>query len=390
MNAFQQAMMDREISPPPLKRRRMANTNVVEKQKEPHALQSLRLFSWNINGVSPFIQQQQQSITSFFTSNSKPNPPQTQPQPQPRTPSLRAFLLRQNFPTLLLFQEIKINPSDTTTQKFLSQAVKRSPSKPSSNPDYITHFSLPHANNPNTTASGRKIYGVRTLIRKDFADQHVARTRTVAWDAEGRFSVIETKSHLDLPKMAIFNVYMPNGTSSPYKDPTTCAVVGTRHERKLEVHRLLQDEVRALERDGFAVVVAGDVNIACAPVNGYPRLRTFPRQHVVNRRDFLKRFLGGVGGGDGEDESALNSKDGDDCTVGLGMVDTFRSLHPNTRGYSYYPRGRTFGDSCDRVDMILCSQSLAAKCTEAGMLATAADRGPSDHVPICAIFDVYR
>jgi hypothetical protein len=105
MNAFQQAMMDREISPPPLKRRRMANTNVVKKQKEPHALQSLRLFSWNINGISPFIQQQQQPITSFFTSNSKPNPPQTQPQPQTRTPSLRAFLLRQNFPTLLLLQE---------------------------------------------------------------------------------------------------------------------------------------------------------------------------------------------------------------------------------------------------------------------------------------------
>jgi exonuclease III len=87
---------------------------------------------------------------------------------------------------------------------------------------------------------------------------------------------------------------------------------------------------------------------------------------------------------------ALNDQEESDRTPGLSMVDTFRSLHSTKKGYSYYPRGRTFGDSCDRVDMILCSQFLAAKCTEAGMLATAADRGPSDHVPIFACFDVYR
>jgi exonuclease III len=281
--------MDREISPPPLKRRRIANTTDVEKQKEPHALQPLRLFSWNINGISPFVQHQQ-PITSFLTSdNSKTQSP---------APSLRDFLRRHAFPTLLFLQEIKINPSDTTTQKALSQAVKRTPSEPETNPDYITHFSLPNANNHNTTASGRKIYGVCSIIRKDFAEQHVARMRTVDWDAEGHFSVIETKKALSstMPKCAIFNVYMVNGTESPYRDPATGVVTGTRHERKLEVHRLLQDEVLALERDGFVVIVAGDVNIACAPIDGHPRLRTFPYQHVLNRQDFLGMFLGGVDG----------------------------------------------------------------------------------------------
>jgi exonuclease III len=91
---------------------------------------------------------------------------------------------------------------------------------------------------------------------------------------------------------------------------------------------------------------------------------------------------------DGDEGERGPDEKGADRTSSLGMVDTFRSLHPNTKGYSYYPRGRTFGESCDRVDMILCSQSLATKCTEAGMLATAADRGPSDHVPIFASFDV--
>ena len=367
--------MDREISPPPLKRRRIANTTVIEKQKESRT-SSLRLFSWNINGISPFIQQ---PITSFFTSSKSPS--QTQPHA-----SLRDFLNRQNFPTLLFLQEVKINPSDTATQKAVSQAVKRTPPEPETNPDYITHFCLPHDKH-NATGFGRKIYGVCSIIRKDFADKYVERVRTVDWDAEGRFSVIETRPHLDLPKLAIFNVYMVNGTENPYKDSTTGVVTGTRHERKLEVHRLLQEEVRRLEREGFRVIIAGDVNIACAPIDGHPGLRTFPKQHDLNREDFLRHFLGEVDGDDEEGEHDLDEAEGD-RTSSLGMVDTFRSLHPNTKGYSYYPRGRTFGVSCDCVDMILCSQSLAAKCTEAGMLATAADRGPSDHVPVFASFDV--
>jgi len=367
--------MDREISPPPLKRRRIASTPVVEQEKIAHTHGSLRPFSWNINGISPFIQQ---PITSFFTSDKSSPTQQTHA-------SLRDFLRRKEFPTLLFLQEVKINPSDIASQKAVSNAVKRSPSEPETNPDYVTHFSLPHDKH-NATGFGRKIYGVCSIIRKDFADQYVERMRTVDWDAEGRFSVVETKPHVDLPKLAIFNVYMVNGTENPHKDSATGVVTGTRHERKLEVHRLLQEEVCGLERDGFRVIVAGDINVACAPIDGYPSLRTFPHQHVLNREDFLRRFLGVDG--DDKKERALG-EEGDSRTPSLGMVDTFRSLHPTTKGYSYYPRGKTFGDSCDRVDMIFCSQPLAAKCTEADMLATAADRGPSDHVPIFASFTVY-
>ena len=367
--------MDREISPPPLKRRRIAGAPVAEQQKDSHTPPPvLRLFSWNINGISPFIQQ---PITSFFTSDkSSPTRPRA---------SLRDFLRRQGFPSLLFLQEVKINPSDIASQKAVSRAVKRGPSEPKTNPDYVTHFSLPHDKH-NATGFGRKIYGVCSIIRKDFADRYVERMRTVDWDAEGRFSVVETKAHVNLPKLAIFNVYMVNGTENPYRDSSTGVVTGTRHERKLEVHRLLQQEVRGLERDGFQVIIEGDINIACAPIDGHPNLRTFPHQHVSNREDFLRRFLGVDE--DDENERALG-EEGDGRTPSLGMVDTFRSLHPDKKGYSYYSRGKAFGVSCDRVDMILCSQSLAAKCSEAGMLATAADRGPSDHVPIFASFTVY-
>jgi exonuclease III len=362
--------MDREISPPPTKRQRMTHTATELEQTRPDP--SIRLFSWNVNGIAPFIQK---PITSFFTSD-KAN--QARPQA-----SLRDFLRRQGFPTLLFLQEVKINPSDSASQNAVSRAIKRGASEPDTNPEYVAHFSLPHDQH-NATGFGRKVYGVCSIIRKDFADQYVERIRTVDWDAEGRFSVVETKAGLDLPKLAVFNVYMVNGTDNPYKDSETGVITGTRHTRKLAVHRLLQADIRGLEHDGYQAIIAGDINIAVSGIDGHPNLRCFPHQHVLNREDFTCRFLGK------RKLSALDSKhskaSGKIVNDGLDMADTFRLLHPGVNGYSYYPRGKIFGESCDRVDMILCSRSLATSCTEAGVLATAADRGTSDHVPIHSTF----
>lgn len=362
--------MNRDVSPPPLKRQRLAHTSTEPEREQSES--SLRLFSWNINGISPFLQK---PITSFFTSEKT-----TQPRPQA---SLRDFLRRHDFPEILFLQEVKINPSDSASLAAVSRAIQRNASEPETSPDYTAHFCLP-TDKHNATGFGRKVYGVCSIVRQDFADKYVECMRTVDWDAEGRFSVIETKVNLDLPKLAIFNVYMVNGTENSYKDPTTGAVTGTRHTRKLAAHRLLQAEVRKLESDGFKVIIAGDINIAVAKIDGHPILRVTPHQHVLNRQDFTRRFLGNA------DTSELDPDDGtstDETTsTGLDMADTFRSLHPDKKGYSYYPRGRSFGGSCDRVDMILCSRSLEARCTEAGMLATAADRGTSDHVPIYATF----
>lgn len=362
--------MNRDISPPPLKRQRRARMPAESEHNQPCC--PLRLFSWNINGISPFIQK---PITSFFAPNKAI---QTRPQA-----TLRELLQRHGFPDVLFLQEVKINPSDAASLNAVSRAIKRGASEPEASPDYTAHFCLP-TDKYNATGFGRKVYGVCSIVRQDFADKYVERMRTVDWDAEGRFSVIETKPSLDLPKLAIFNVYMVNGTENSYKDPITGAVTGTRHKRKIAVHRLLQAEVRRLEADGYQVIIAGDINIAVAKIDGHPNLRVAPHQHVLNRQDFTRRFFGNA------DTSELGFGDGtatdETQSAGLEMADTFRSLHPDTKGYSYYPRGRSFGESCDRVDMILCSRSLEARCTEAGMLATAADRGTSDHVPIYATF----
>ena len=181
-----------------------------------------------------------------------------------------------------------------------------------------------------------------------------------------------------------------NGTGNPYRDSLSGEITGTRHDRKLQVHKLLAAECRRLEAEGFGVVLAGDINIARSALDGHPNLRVSPIQHSINRADFESRFLSDAVIPQVTPEHTSTSATlpiEESLRRGLGMIDTFRSLHPETRSYTYYPRGKTFGDSCDRVDMILISVSLKNNLIEAGMHETPGDRGPSDHVPLFARLD---
>lgn len=181
-------------------------------------------------------------------------------------------------------------------------------------------------------------------------------------------SVIE----LDSPslKLALYNIYAVNGTDNPYRDPTTGAVLGTRHDRKLAFHRLLMEECQIMEADGREVLLAGDFNVAPDARDGFPKLRTFPQQHVVNRNDFLVRFLG--------KEAELKH--------GLDGLDTWRQMHGDERRYTYFPRNRKWGSSCDRVDYIIAGRGFWEKelVKACGILDSEEERGPSDHVPIWA------
>lgn len=87
------------------------------------------------------------------------------------------------------------------------------------------------------------------------------------------------------------------------------------------------------------------------------------------------------------DSAATSAKDVETKDGSLGMIDTFRYLHPEQKSYTYYPRSKTFGDSCDRVDMILVSEALKGNLREAGMHETPSERGPSDHVPLYVQLD---
>ena len=303
--------------------------------------------------------------------------------------SLRDMLKKHGWPTLLFLQEVKIRPDDTATIGAVRKAVRRQPGEPTDAVDYVAEFCLP-TDEHNARGFGRKVYGVCSIVRKDFYDRFVDTIRPVDWDKEGRFLITETKAQEGFPKLALINVYAVNGTENPYKDPETGLVIGTRHDRKLKVHALLQAECQRLEAGGFGCVVAGDLNVARSPADGFPRLRTFPMQHQNNRADFEARFLSSPKSDTTNidelepDKPPSPTATADAKDVGLGMIDTFRYLHPDKKGYTYYPRTKSFGESCDRVDMILVSRKLVGYVVEAGMHETQADRGPSDHVPLYA------
>lgn len=346
------------VSPPPLKRRRLSNSKtdvVATVSVRTSTIEPLRIYSWNVNGIQPFIQK---PITSFFQPK-KSSPKQAKAETK-ATASLRDFLRRHKWPTILCLQEVKISPDDEATKLAVQKAVK---SAKAEEPDYEAHFCLP-SDPHNARGFGRKVYGVCTILRKDFATKHNHSVRTVDWDLEGRIQVVETED----PKLSIWNIYAVNGTDNPYKDSKTGAITGTRHDRKLAVHKHMLEEAKALEARGYGVIIAGDLNIARSRLDGHPNLRTFPQQHVVNRMDFNKKFF-----------------EADD---GLEAIDTYRHIHGDEKGYTYYPRGRKFGSSCDRVDLIMCSKSLEGSLTDAGVLASEKERGPSDHVPLFATFDL--
>ncbi|KAJ9638408.1 hypothetical protein H2199_007096 [Coniosporium tulheliwenetii] len=268
--------MDRDVSPPPSKRRKLSTPTLdtdlatsANHLPSRDTTDTLRIFAWNINGISPFIQSAK-PITSFF--------PRTHPTTQPTknnssppsipTASLRAFLRRHDWPHALLLQEVKINPKDERTKRAVQAAI-----------------------NSTNGSFGGKIYGVASILRDDFCRARGVRVRDVDWDLEGRIHIIETRD-----KLAVFNIYAVNGTESAYRSTETGAVVGTRHDRKLAFHALLLEECRRMEREGWRVVLAGDFNVARSRIDGFPNLREYPRQHCVNRADFNAKFFEDDGG----------------------------------------------------------------------------------------------
>jgi exonuclease III len=368
------ASMSRDISPPPAKRRKtgaQTSTPVVKQtllEPEPLPLldpNSIRIFSWNVNGITPFLQK---SITSFFlvsksTSDKDSIPPA----------SLRGFLQRHKWPAVLFLQEVKIATKDIKTQDAVKAAVNSilplEVSSGDKGPMYEAHFTLP--NDPYNARGLRgsgKVYGVCSILRTDLRQRYEVNVRTVDWDKEGRVSVVELVTNSR--KLAIFNIYAVNGTENSYRDPTTGTVRGTRHVRKLEVHRLLMQECMDLEASGWDVLLAGDMNVAPDFRDGHPKLRTFPQQHSINRTDFHRRLL--------------ESKDGE--KKGLNGVDVWRRMHGEERRYTYYSRGREWGTSCDRVDYFIAGRRAwdEGMIKATGIMDSEGERGPSDHCPIWA------
>jgi exonuclease III len=380
--------MNRDISPPPAKRRKTSMNSLTTPHQTappsknpaplpPLSSNTLRIFSWNINGITPFLQR---PIISFF----QPSKPKTAVKQDAKdakpAPSLRAFLHKHQWPSILFLQEVKIAHTDEQTQDAVRKAIKtplpeESTTHHTDRPLYQVHFILP-TDLHNARGPGRsgKVYGVCSLVRRDLYMTYKITMRTVDWDSEGRISVLELRSKTTKAKVAIFNIYAVNGTDNPYRDPATGAYKGTRHDRKRKFLRLLAQECKELEDQGWDVLLAGDMNVAPDKRDGYPKLRIFPQAHVINRVEFHDKLLGGSG----------KAKDA------FTGVDVWREMHPDERRYTYFSKGRKWGSSCDRVDYFIAGKKAWEKgcVTACGIMDTEEDMEPSDHVPIWADFEI--
>lgn len=416
----------KEVSPPPLKRRRLtqtpsqaldSNSASSTLQGLDHGRNSFRVFSWNINGVNAFLSStpSTRKITAYFTGSTKtqnasstdeaPNANRIRTVPNEDLKgspySLRAFLSRHDWPEVLFLQELKIKSQNGPA---LIPALLSALNTPLNTADsvseertYTLNAVLPRDKH-NVKAWGGHLYGVGTIIRTDFARKWVDTVREVDWDIEGRVMVVEMR---DTPEgqdgneaatrpFALINVYAVNGTTKPYRSPKTGEIdpnCPTRHDRKLAFHTLLREECLSLEARGFNVVIAGDVNIARGPIDGHPNLRIFPVQHCLNRADFNTKFFG-----EEDNKRAVacvgtpkrDEKTQEKC---LDAVDVFRAKYGMEKRYTYYPNhpnSHQWGSSCDRVDMVLVSRELweDGRVIDTGILNTPQDRGPSDHVPL--------
>lgn len=379
---------------------------------------TLRILSWNINGIDPFLpasRVDQKAITNFFSST-KTSSGLSQlcdgsGKSKLQQPSLRGCLRRWGWPHIVCLQEVKISRSDLKTQDVVRREVNYSQPTNAHNvsrdsdsegyslsikepakggrleegPQYSAHFSLPRdRHNARGPRGNGKVYGVCTLVRSDIValSEKDAITMEMDWDLEGRVlltlvpSPSSPSSSPSLSKaLAVFNVYAVNGTTNPHKDSSTGTIIGDRHARKRHFHTLLASSIRSYKEQGYQVVVAGDLNISRTPLDSFPALR-LGADHVENRADFEEKFMKAEGG--------------------LGMVDSFRHLRGQEQKYTYRPPGKPWGAGMDRVDLILCSRNMIGEngleegggagrrwsLLDANILDTIEDRGPSDHVPL--------
>lgn len=341
--------LERSVTPPAAKKRSSAlpeeDRNQVEKGTAfaSGSAHRIKIVSWNVNGTRPFLQNK----ISFVPAVSSPSP-------------LRRALREHDWPHFLCLQEVKIAQDDLASQRQLQKAAndKAAPGEPV----YEIVYSLPRGK---FIGFGGKVHGVATLIRADFSPSLTA-TRRPEWDFEGR--ILQHEFH----GLCLINGYWVNGTDHQYRNPLTGEVNGTRHDLKLRYHKLILEEVLRLERDGKLVVLVGDMNVAPAHIDGHPNLREFPMQHVINRKDFNTKFFG---------------------SEGMNGVDVFRHFRGQLQKYTWHRSNSPHGAVCDRVDLIIASQSLVrtvGAIVDADICDDAHAKAHSDHCPLWITLDLKR
>lgn len=182
-------------------------------------------------------------------------------------------------------------------------------------------------------------------------------------DAQRRM-IMATFEQEDGKKVTVLNGYFPQGENLSHE---------TKFPAKEKFYADLMNYLNTHHTNEEEVIVMGDINISpidldigIGPANAKRWLKTGKCSFQLIEREWLKTLMD------------------------WGFTDTFRQLHPDVDDqYSWFDyRSKGFVDNRGlRIDVVLATPSLAARCIEAGIdYELRGIEKPSDHAPIWSTF----
>ncbi|WP_299996314.1 exodeoxyribonuclease III [uncultured Cedecea sp.] len=206
-------------------------------------------------------------------------------------------------------------------------------------------------------------YGVALLTKQE----PVSVTRGFPTDAEdAQRRIIMAEIPTSLGPLTVINGYFPQGESRQHE---------TKFPAKAKFYLDLQDYLQTNLSPEHPVLIMGDMNISATDLDiGIGEdsrkrwLRTGKCSFLPEEREWMQRLLD------------------------WGLVDTFRHANPDVQDqFSWFDyRSKGFDDNRGlRIDLLLASQPLAARCTATGIdYQIRSMEKPSDHAPVWAEFNL--
>jgi len=149
----------------------------------------------------------------------------------------------------------------------------------------------------------------------------------------------------------VTSIYLPNGNPQP----------GPKFDFKLAWFKRLQRHAAKFLKQDIPVVLAGDYNVAPAPLDIYPT-KSWDQDALIQPKS----------------RAAFKS------LVAQGWTDAIRAMHPSQPMYTFwdYKRNRWPRDAGLRLDHLLLSPALAPRLIKAGVdRKLRGEEGASDHAP---------
>ncbi len=198
-------------------------------------------------------------------------------------------------------------------------------------------------------SKGRKGYSGVAVYSKAEPEKVDYGLNVHEYDQEGRFLGLFFKDLIkDIPKLAVFNIYFPNGGGGP-----------ERLKFKLEYYEEFLKYINKLQKNGYEIIFCGDVNTAHTAVD-----LARPKENEKNT-GFLPEERAWI-----------------DRVVESGYVDIFRNTYPDAKEKYTYWDMKTFARERNvgwRIDYFFVTKNLVKAVKSVRILDTIFG---SDHCPI--------